>query len=93
MEIKMNRDQVVANYGGDVEESGFVKAGIEAAILELAETVKGWHEYDVVKIDNAHGDQLTIYTLDLVDEQRDTIATAYVTIRGTDEEVLIELGE
>lgn len=85
MELKMGLKEV-QEYSPVAVEDGFIEAGFEAAIILLAEEVDGWHTYDTMNIDNVHGEELTIYTLSLDDEEYNTVAIAYVTIRGGDEQ-------
>lgn len=90
MEMKMNLDEVQAYSPMSVEDFGFEKAAIEAAILKLAEDVKGWNEYDTASIDR-YNENVVQYFMNLLDEEGEVSHVAEVIINSEDEEVEIEV--
>ena len=83
--IKMDETEVRAYSTANIEDVGFIEAGIEAAIVKLSEKVEGWTHYSVANLDSTHGEELTIYALDLTDgDAGSSVAHAEVMIRGVD---------
>lgn len=91
MEIKLKKDEVVANYGGDIEGGGFENAAFEAAVVELSEKIVGWDTYEV----NAENKKspLVNYKVNLLNEEGNVKSPVEIDINTETEEVCIEVDD
>ena len=88
VEIKMNKDEVIAYYAGDIESVSFENAAFDTALTKIAEEVKGWSVYEVNSIERIQ--TLARYDVYLLDDSSEAVFTVRIDIFEPNVEIVIE---
>lgn len=85
MEFTLNVEDIVENYGGTIDNSGFEKAGFEAAVNVLGEKAPGWEHYHINQTE--HQDDQITHETELLDRNFAVVHNVTIEISPDNEMV------